>query len=289
MAPGGSRRRWVALAVAIAIPLTAFLVSTRNDSIESGHPQRPVTKGPVAADVPSKHAPKLAEDDSFKFDMDRLYDISYEVDPELVEFASSIDVTPSCLIGFIKAQIEKQPVPHCGRVETADYSAYMLLPGVYETFCYSVDSDEVCRRVKTADHPYESYSDAELTTLSESSPEAAVILARRISDPQESVAFYEKAVVLSGKPGPLEEWMYQKDTGALQWRNGILDVEKAKVGYGVYAITSRLGYGERALQEYKHALVQAGVDTDKLDYEAQVKFASLSELRIELTTKGWEG
>ena len=274
MIASGGRRGWVVPAIVIAIPLAAFLVSTRIGLIDSERLPDPVTKAPAVADVQSRYAPKSAEDDNFRFDMDRLYDLSYEVDPELVEFASSIDVVPSCLIRFIKAQKEKQPGPHCGRVQTADHSAHMLIPGVYETFCYSVGSDEVCRRVKTSDHPYESYSDAELIALSESSPEAAVILARRVSDPQESAEFYEKAVVLSGKPGPLEEWMYQKDKGGLEWRNGLLDVEKAKVGYGVYAITSRLGYGEKALQEYKHALVEAGVDTGELDYEAQEKFAS---------------
>jgi hypothetical protein len=237
------------------------------------------------ADVQSKHPSKLPELDRFKFDMDRLYDISYEVDPDLVEFASSIDVIPSCLIRVIKAQEEQQPAPHCGRVQKADYSVHMLLPGVYETFCYSVDSDEFCRRVKTADHPYESYSDAELMTLSESSPEAAIILARRASDTEASARLYERAVALSGRPGPLEEWMYQKNTGGLEWRNGVLDVDKAKVGYGVYAITGRLGYGESALQKYRSILLQAGVDVDALDAEADEKFASLSELRKDLTAQ----
>jgi hypothetical protein len=241
------------------------------------------------ANAQTRNAPELAEQDSFRFDMDRLYDISYEADPKLVEFASSIDVTPSCLIGFIKAQKEKQPVPHCGRVKATDYSAHMLLPGVYETICYTVDGDEVCRRIKTDDHPYEVYSDEELASSAESSPEAAIILARRISDSEASARLYERAVALSGRPGPLEEWMYQKNTGGLEWRNGVLDVDKAKVGYGVYAITGRLGYGENNLQEYRSVLSQAGVDVDALDVEADEKFASLSELRMELLAQPWEG
>ena len=257
--------------------------------MDSGPLQDPVTAIHATPYAQPRDTPKLAEKDSFKFDMDRLYDIAYEADPELVGFANSIDVTPSCLIRYIKAQEEQQPVPHCGRVQAVDYSVHMLLPGVYETFCYTVDGDEVCRRVKTGDHPYEVYSDGELAALAESSPEAAIILARRIIDTEASARLYERAVALSGRPGPLEEWMYRKDTGGLEWRNGVLNVDKAKVGYGVYAITQRLGYGESTLQEYRDILFRAGVDVDALDAEAEERFATLSQLRQDLTARTWEG
>jgi len=121
---------------------------------------------------------------------------------------------------------------------TAD--AMIVIPGQYETVCRTYGAHEYSHRVKVADHPYENYSDKELYALANSSPEAAIILARRVPNNIESEKYYEIAMALSGRPGPLEEWMMHRNLGGLVRHNGVLDIDKAILGYEVYLTTSRL-------------------------------------------------
>jgi|GEM_PF-3070466 len=278
----------ILLLLTVGIGFAVFLFGRPQEPREAGRERDSSNAATIQPSVRLYLAPQGQEDQGFKFDLSRLYDLSYEVDPELVAYSAFIGLTPSCLIAHVKAQKENQPAPHCGRVRQTDHSAHLLLPGVYEESCYPSNQDQICTRVKTAEHPYEAYSDVELAYMADTSPEAAVILARRTENPQVSARLYKKAVALSGKPGPLEEWMFQKNTGGLVWQNGVLDMEKAKVGYVVYTITGKLGYGATARQKYEEVLIQAGVDIKALDAEASEKFRSLTELRRDLTGNGWE-
>lgn len=232
-----------------------------------------------------------AVESEFQFDAGRLYDLSYETDSGLVAFAESIGKTPACLIDLVKRQVEgsaEAPL-RCADRPSGHASNKVVTPGTYETVCRNMGAQEVCRRVKVADHPYERYSDAELRSLAETSPEAAVILARRSQDEGEAEAYYERAVALSGKPGPLEEWMLHRNLGGLVHIGGSLDVDKAKLGYEIYLTTSRLGYGADAAAEYERMLVEANIDLAPIQARANERFERLTDTREALVATGWEG
>jgi hypothetical protein len=227
----------------------------------------------------------------FKFDSDRLYDISYEVAPDLVAFAASIGKTPACLIEIVKREIDgiTPPESQCRGNAPSLTDEKVILPGTYETDCRIMRGQETCRRVKVADHPYEKYSDDELRALAYTSAEAAIILARRIPDDALSEQHYEQAVVLSGRPGPLEEWMLQRNLGGLVQIGGVLDMNKAKLGYEIYLTTAQLGYGNDAAAEYERILKDANVDLGPIQRRADARFARLTNARRAIVSGGWEG
>ena len=232
-----------------------------------------------------------AVESEFQFDGSRLYDLSYEADPDLVAFANSIGKTPACLVDLVKRQVEgsaEAPL-RCTDMPPGHASNKVVIPGTYEMVCRNMGAHEVCRRVKVADHPYEQYSDAELRSLAQTSPEAAVILARRSQDDSEAEAYYERAVALSGKPGPLVEWMLHRNLGGLVRIGGALDVDKATLGYEIYLTTSRLGYGADAAAEYERILVEANIDLAPVRARANERFERLTDAREALVAAAWEG
>ena len=228
----------------------------------------------------------------FEFDGSRLYDISYEIDPALTAFAKSIGKSPACVIQLVKLQVEKSDVAldSCSLDRDTSADAMVVVPGSYETVCKMQGGREYCRRVKVGDHPYEKYSDDQLRSLAESSPEAAVILARRLPDDEQSESYYEKAVALSGRPGPLEEWMLHRNLGGLVHVDGVLDVDKAILGYEIYLTTNRLGgYGASALPEYERVLLDANIDLAPVKDRAERRFARLTDARQAIVGTQWEG
>ncbi len=230
------------------------------------------------------------EEPEFQFDTSRLYDASYETDPGLVAFSKSIGRTPACLVDIVKRQVEgsSEPPARC-RSEAEPHSDELFVnPGTYESVCRFLGTYEVCRVVKVADHPYEQYSVAELRSLAETSPEAAVILARRSPDASEAEIYYERAVALSGKPGPLMEWMSRRSVGGMVHVGGVLDVDKAKLGYEIYLTASRLGHGADIAAKYEQALVEAGVDLSPVQLRAGERFERLTDLRQALVARDWE-
>ena len=248
----------------------------------------PEINNALSKTVNNASADGVSED--FRLDIGRLYDLSYETDPALMDFASSINKSPACVVDIAKRVVENDPTVNvrCENNKVAGNSSKVLLPGDYESVCRYIDSHEYCRKVKVADHPYEEYSDEELLSLVTSSPEAAVILARRVVDASESRIFYEHAVALSGRPGPLEEWMLHRNTGGLIRMNGELDVERAIVGYEIYLTTARLNYGSDALREYERILIEQGIDLEPIKQRAAVTYEELTDLRKTLVGMNWE-
>lgn len=287
-------KQWIFIAVGlVALVILAVLASGN----------RPAT-APAGLDAASDESPpdvwsepevlnSLTDgvDSEFRFDTGRLYDVAYEADPALIAFATSIGKTPACLIDIVRMQVEgsTEPPARCEYKAPSHASDQVVIPGAYETVCRTIGTQEICRRVKVADHPYEQYSDGELRSLAETSPEAAVILARRSPDDSEAEAYYERAVALSGKPGPLEEWMLHRNLGGLVHIDGSLDVGKAKMGYEIYLTTSRLGYGVEAVAEYERVLIEAEIDLAPIRSRANERFERLTETREAIVATGWEG
>lgn len=231
-------------------------------------------------------------DTDFKIDINRLYDLAYENDQRLADFARSINKSPACVIAIAKLHIDNLDTirSSCKNSDPSTLNeSFVVLPGTYETVCRTLGGDEVCRRVKVADHPYEKYSSDELGALATTSPEAAIILARRLEDDDSSERLYEQAVALSGRPGPLEEWMLHRNVGGLVYVNGQLDVEKAIVGLEIYLTTARLGYAEDAVAEYVRVLRSENVDIDEIQQRADARFSRISATRKSLLAEEWEG
>ncbi len=225
----------------------------------------------------------------FVFDSERLHDLSYENDAELVEFAKSFGRSPACLIEIVRHQVEGGvfDVSLCPQNRDTSMDQMVILPGEFETKCSYQYGREFCQRVKVGDHPYEAYSDDELRSLAQSSPEAAVILARRQPDAASSEVYYEQAVALSGRPGPLEEWMLQRNLGGLIRHDGALDVDNAIIGYEIYLTTDRFGYGSSAMVEYERSLLEVGVDLEPIRERAAARYSRLTATRNAMLGRDW--
>ncbi len=226
----------------------------------------------------------------FELDAGRLYDIGYESDPALVEFSQSIGKSPGCVLEMAKRVVDQvEPdLSRCrGESDSNSFDDLVLLPGTYESVCRMQQGQEICRRMKVADHPYERYSDDELRSLALSSPEASIILARRLEDDAASERYYERAVALSGRPGPLAEWMLQRNLGGLVRHDGVLDIDKAALGYEIYLTTSRLGYGADAVAEFERVLSEEGVDVRAIQKKAADRFQRITDLRSSLVSDAW--
>jgi hypothetical protein len=230
-----------------------------------------------------------SDNNEFELDKNRLFDKAYEADPDLVAFAEANDLSAACVVAVAKNYYHKIDVPDhacpAPGVFASNTDIY-LLPGEYEEVCHTVREDEICRRIKTQDHPYEKYSDDELKSLSLSSPEAAVILARRTEDDSASIKYYERAVALSGKPGPLEEWMMHRDTGGIVHINGLLDTEKAKIGFEIYLTIAALGGSDEPAKEYARLLSQNNIDIEPIKKLAAERVASITAQRRALVGDG---
>ena len=148
------------------------------------------------------------------------------------------------------------------------------------------------------------YSDEELRNMASTSPEAAVTLARRtVLDKDEAERWYERAVVLSSKPGPLIEWMLHQNIEGIDENSGVLDgdaiavypslllldVEHAKVAYEISLIAEMLGFEQGVVVEkYEKGLTKEGVDLEPIRKQAEARFAQMTADRMELLSAPWE-
>lgn len=133
------------------------------------------------------------------------------------------------------------------------------------------------------------YTDAELRALATSSAEAAVLLARHTPDPADAEQLYERAVVLSGAPGPLVEWMHWRDVGGIEHDSGVLNIDKARLGYEVALVQARFPYARQAVADavayYEQLLTAEGVALAPVRAQAARRYARLSEDRLAIV--GW--
>ncbi|MEM8685388.1 MAG: hypothetical protein AAGF72_18345 [Pseudomonadota bacterium] len=223
-------------------------------------------------------------------DFGRLHDPAYAFDPELVRFAEANDISAQCLLAQVRFYVEGASTASACDVDrwVGRHDSLHILPGVYEEVCRTAGGEVDCRTERVAEHPFEKYADHELESLAVSFPEAAVLLARRSSDPAVSERYYEQAVALSGRPGPLLEWMQQRRTGGLEFVDSALDLEKAALGYEIYLTTSAFEHGAHAAGDYASALQQAGVDLAPIQRRAEERLHRLQRLRVALVGNGWE-
>jgi len=139
---------------------------------------------------------------------------------------------------------------------------------------------------------YANYTTAELESLAVVSAEAAVMLARRTQSTDEAERLYERAVVLSGKPGPLVEWMHLRDVGGIEHYNGVLNVDKALLGYEVALIQARFPYARQANKKsvyyYERLLADAGIPLDAAREHAAIRYVRMTRARHEIVGFPWE-
>lgn len=140
-------------------------------------------------------------------------------------------------------------------------------------------------------HPYTYYSDEVLRDLAAADPAAAVILGRRAEDPAEALTWYERATVLSGQPRPLMEWNQSRNEGGMAEDNGVLDTDKAAIGYELLLVMRRIGYqpASRPIAEFERALKGAGVDLEPIEARAETRFERLTAERQRLVGGTWPG
>jgi hypothetical protein len=230
------------------------------------HRQEPAEPEPVA--VPVEEAAPVTEPaatDNFKVDPDRLYDIGYESDPGLIEYAASLSTTPACLIAVIKSQVYGDgipPLPEC----TSEPEP-LTSPPV---------------------SPYEGYSEAELQSLVTTSAEAAVELGRRAETIADAERYFDRAVALSGSAEPLKE-LLGWHRGGLHWDNGELDVEAAKAGYEIVLLMTRFGDVEESKQAFEEELRKAHVQLGPIQQAAAARYARMALEHQQLTGDTWEG
>jgi len=246
----------------------------------------PPAGGKPRADVVPASAPGAA----FAFDFTRLSDPAYETDPDLVRWAAGYGLTTPCLLAQVRLRTAREPVGDACDIASwiARHDRLYVLPGTYEEVCRPQGAEVICRTERVAAHPFETFGNHELESLALSFPEAAVLLARRSNDPAVSERYYEQAVALSGRPGPLLEWMGQTGLGGLEFRGGHLDVGKATLGYEIYLVMTAFDHGAHAADGYADALIDAGVELAPIRQRASERLERLHRLRMSLLGSGWE-
>jgi hypothetical protein len=205
-------------------------------------------------------------------DTSRLYDRTFENDPQIQRLARKTGVPAGCLIASWKMALYQEEIPDG------------VCAGNLTSSVHFIDAER--------DHPYNQYSNEQLRALAaQSSPEAAIILARREANVQESKQLYEQAVVLAGTGTPLVEWMTTHDTGGMIHEGDQLDVKRAKVGYEVYLVVHAIeAEPETAItvEAYREELLAAGVDVEPIERRAAEYFEQLTAQRHAISNSGWE-
>ena len=235
--------------------------------------------------------PAVETTPDFNFDIDRLYDPAYEVDPALVEFADSHGISPTCLIARVKAHMDQLPLPkECvDELLQDNYAAHRLGIQTHDYVCDEVDDVQNCRMVRVREHPYDEFSDTELRYLADSSAEASYLLAVRLGWDEEAGHFYEQAVALSGKSGPLHRFLMMENASGITYTNGELQVAKAKITYEVLLVMDWLGWpGDKYLRDVEEALVSDGHDIEPIRRLAEARYNRISWRRMELLGRGWD-
>lgn len=197
-------------------------------------------------------------DPAFSIDSSRLYDLAYLNDPDLLAYARTQNFSAECIVAREKRRLDGVEVPKgvCAHA----YTSMMVNP----------NKDD-----------FEAFSDQELQSLAETDASAAVILGRRVNDRDRSEYWYEVAVALSGKPGPLEEWISGRD-------QGLTEAEYNALRYEVYLAAAAIGgYGIDALPTLEVELSEAGVPLEPIRQRANERLRRLTAMRMSLVGRGW--
>lgn len=235
---------------------------------------------PNVADVPMKVPEQHDETGStavwkghkFELDPNRLYEKSYENDPGVIAMAKALEITPQCLIALGKSVDDGISVP----------------AGVCDKHA---DANEIALPRPGEPTSYDQYTNAQLEGYATSDPVAAVVLARRLEDDEESRFYYERAVVLTGSPQPLMEWLHYRNTGVMHYDadGKLTDIKKAKTGYETYLIAAAFGMDGGIAAWYAEELRKAGVDPTSVRQSAQARINELRRQREAFAPNTSEG
>ncbi|MGH8194918.1 MAG: hypothetical protein ACREQ8_11030 [Woeseiaceae bacterium] len=205
-----------------------------------------------------------------QIDMQRLLnERGYQNDPAVKYHAEMAQMTPYCFVETLKAHVNNDPMPEgCPTGPIVDEE----------------EGGRPDRMVVPDDNPYTEWSNAQLESAAVSDAVAAVMLARRMEDNAEARRWFERAVALTGDPGPLLEWMWNRETGGIYSENGVTDLAKLKFGYKIWLIAAEIeGQPSEALEVFEEELVAHHVDLREIKAQATAEAHNLLELRQQLT------
>lgn len=202
---------------------------------------------------------------AFELDPDRLFDLSYENDPEFKAMAEKYGTTSSCIIALAKRKLHDIPIDPAACPTN-------LLEASLEG-----DTGGPVHPAPGEAHRYDSYSVAQLKRIADYDSEAALVLARKVKDDEISRQYYEKAVVLTGNPIPLLEWLAYRNKGGIHWDHEKLDVKRAKTGYEIYLIVEALGLNGSVAADYKQQMEAVGIDLTSVEQKAAETVARIKE------------
>ena len=121
---------------------------------------------------------------------------------------------------------------------------------------------------------YERYTDEQLSALAPYEPDAAVILARRVDDDLASRAYYDLATQVTQDSMPLDDWLLRRST--IERRNGVLNVEAAKLGYETALLAEAFGSELSDISRmYWDALREEGLDLTPVETSARRRVEEL--------------
>lgn len=260
-------RSSTALFLALALFAVTTLLVLKHDAKGPGTPLPLTDTAPPQEDFAvapggGAESPQLASvaesnDDSFVVDRERLYDVSYLVDPLLIAHATANNVTAECLLARAKKRRDGVEIARgvCRRLD----AVHFLNP-------------------KTGD--YASLSNDELASLALADASAAVVMGRRLNNRVLSERWFELAVALSGKAGPLQEWVANHD-------DDLGRRERLELQYEVYLTTAALGFDTGAAEVARERLTSEGVDLAPIYERANARLERLSGLRQTYVGKPW--
>ena len=272
-------RFWLLLVAAVVVAGLGYFFLPESDA-----PQVTETAAALAPAAPAAAPETIAQDEPAdepapepEVDLNRLFHPSFQNDPELIAFAKEANTTPACLIEMMKNYwfgTPEPPFPECPEPEPPE---------------------EDPLDVRAENHPYTTYTNTELRDLAAADADAAVILARRLWDglgegrqTEASLQWYEQAVIVSGKPDALFEWIVQNNHSGIGYTNDELHVESASIGYEMFLTMQKIGF-KGSVTPWEEALTNAGVDLAPIQARAEARFARLTEARQQLIGANWDG
>lgn len=202
---------------------------------------------PVVSTLPPEAVP-------FEIDQRRLYDLSYLVDPDLIAYADSLDVSPVCVVAVARGEATFNDRPVC-------------------------DLITINAHVLHADNgiEYDRLTMDELMTMADTDPYANQEIGGRYinsAEPDLATRYYERATAISGKATPI---MFIRQT----------DVHPEVLQYELLLVAEALGRKPQPIQRF---VATNGLGEDQLveaEQRARLRLERLTDLRMELVGQPW--
>ena len=223
--------------------------------------QAPITDPPIAdIDEPPKSIPvprlitEQQQSSTFEIDRERLYDLSYLADPDLIAFAEAHDVSAECIVKVERGEATMSDRPVCERISIA---------------AHTLDS-----AAELANLTLE-----QLLPLAQTDAQAAALVSQAyyyLGEFDKQEQYVERAVALSGKANTL--------FGLLGVDRG---VDSDVLEYELLLIAEALG---RKTQPEHRFMAIHGLSPQQVieaQQRAEARLQRLTEMRQELVGKPW--